>query len=273
MVFEFLDLKPRNPYLSLALDEALCRFYARRPDFEGGIRLWANNYSIILGRTCDAADNLQPEFLEKLEISHQRAHWSSNTTLCRRASGGGTVLHGPGGFNYSIFIPLEKHPSLYPVRQSYEVLLGLVRETLGNLGIECRMEGQSDLVMVDEDGAYKKISGNAQFRKHGVLVHHGTLITHRDLIEFIAHYLQHPPREPEYREGRRHEEFLGNLPDGFDVATFYNTLSAVLKRFLNAPALEAPTRGERKDIYNLARKMAAELYSAESWILTGRHPR
>lgn len=271
MLIELLDLKPRNPFLSLALDEALCLHFSKRKDFRGALRLWSNPYAIVLGRTCRPAENLDNRFLRDFHNTHRRRYWSSNVTLCRRASGGGTVLHGPGGISFSLFLPLDKHPGLFPVQASYQILLGLVSDALGRLGIEARMEGQSDLVIGQDGEVPRKISGNAQFRKHGVLVHHGTLIVHRDLIEFITRYLSHPPAEPSYRGGRQHADFLGHL-DHLDIGEFYNSLSGAMRRFVEAGQTGTLSIEERATVFALARKLAHEIYGNREWILNGKKP-
>src|SRR5262249_36514773 len=56
----------------------------------------------------------------------------------------------------------------------------------------------------------RKFSGNAQQRKRGHLLHHGTLLYAFD-VGRIARYLRLPPRQPEYRAGRSHRDFLRNL--------------------------------------------------------------
>ena len=116
MVFEFLDLKPRNPFLSLAIDEAACRFISRQPadGFCAGIRLWANPESVVLGRTCIPEHNLRlARSREPLMLSHRKARWTESTVVCRRASGGGTVLHGPGNLNYSLYLYLYSYTSFF----------------------------------------------------------------------------------------------------------------------------------------------------------------
>jgi lipoate-protein ligase A len=45
----------------------------------------------------------------------------------------------------------------------------------------------------------------------GTLVHHGTQLYDLD-SRLVAKYLKEPARQPDYRNGRRHTEFLGNLP-------------------------------------------------------------
>ena len=57
----------------------------------------------------------------------------------------------------------------------------------------------------------KKFSGNAQQRKRDHLLHHGTLLYSFDL-DLLPRYLKAPPRQPEYRAQRAHEDFLGNVP-------------------------------------------------------------
>ncbi|MGE3806979.1 MAG: biotin/lipoate A/B protein ligase family protein, partial [Gemmataceae bacterium] len=65
--------------------------------------------------------------------------------------------------------------------------------------------GTSDLVLGD-----RKVSGNAQQRKRRFLLHHGTL-----LYAFaggrVARYLKQPARQPDYRQGRSHADFLVNI--------------------------------------------------------------
>ncbi len=268
MLLELLDLKPRNPYLALALDEALCLQFSRKKDFRGMLRLWSNPYAVILGRTCRPERNLEKKFLNATQITHARRRWKNDVVLCRRASGGGTVLHGPGGINFSLILPLERHPGLYPVQRSYHILLGLVSDALGRLGIAARMAGQSDLVVESGDGL-KKVSGNAQFRKHGILVHHGTLIVHRDLIEYIERYLSHPPAEPSYRDGRAHGEFLGHL-DCLDIGEFYNSLSGALRRFVGSPQSGPLQEQDRREVFRLARKLGRKIYGDREWILNGK---
>lgn len=73
------------------------------------------------------------------------------------------------------------------------------------------VEGISDLAL---DG--RKVSGNAQRRSSAAVLHHGTV-----LYEFnvgrVGRYLRRPQKEPAYRAGRGHEEFLTNLPVGVGV--------------------------------------------------------
>ena len=63
--------------------------------------------------------------------------------LLRRSSGGGVVLHGEGSVNYSIFLPLKRHPELFNVRRSYEVILERIALALSNQGIRAEKRGST----------------------------------------------------------------------------------------------------------------------------------
>jgi len=43
------------------------------------------------------------------------------------------------------------------------------------------------------------------------LLHHGTLLYAFE-SKLVERYLKDPRRQPEYRSGHRHTDFLGNLP-------------------------------------------------------------
>jgi lipoate-protein ligase A len=124
--------------------------------------------------------------------------------ILRRISGGGAVLLGPGCVNYSLLLSLEKHPELRDVRASYRQILGCLMRALDVPGLE--VLGLSDLVL-----GGRKVSGNAQRRGSRALLHHGTLLCGLD-PRLVQRYLKEPARQPDYRQGRRHREFLGRLP-------------------------------------------------------------
>lgn len=283
MNFKLFDLKYRNPYLSLALDEALCLYFAEQKDFRAGVRVWAAPPSIVLGRTNKPEENVRPEMLDGMRIGVRRRPRSGEIFLCRRASGGGTVAHGPGNLNFSIFASLEKYPAVYPVRASYEAFLGLVSRALARTaGVATRMRGDSDLVLeapgADEtagrETTARKISGNAQFRKRGVVVHHGTLLVGDGLAPLIRATLAHPPREPAYRAGRSHGDFLAALPVDFDAQGFFAALAAEVGGYFDVElaAIEREPIAQRMGIFKLARKLASDIYVSEDWIRTGKYP-
>lgn len=277
MFFELLDLKPRNPYLALAIDEAIALFYGklRHEGFRGGLRMWANHPSIVFGLTCRPEENLHPSVIEEFGsrslFSRVKSEQNKNTPfICRRTSGGGTVLHGPGNINYSIYLSLTRNPELFSVKNSYEKILGIVRRALDAQGLHCEVRGQSDLVIADDSGMLKKISGNSQFRKYGILVHHGTLITRSTLIENIHDQLLHPPKEPDYREKRTHRDFLGSLPDTFDFSSFYGVLSRELTAQFAESEIKPLALQDKTVILRAARRLVKETYARKEWIIQGR---
>ena len=79
-------------------------------------------------------------------------------------------------------------------------------EALRPIVPEVRCRGISDLVLGE-----RKFSGNSLRLKRANLLYHGTIL-YDFRLEWISRYLAMPPREPDYRKGRPHEEFLTNLP-------------------------------------------------------------
>jgi lipoate-protein ligase A len=124
--------------------------------------------------------------------------------ISRRFSGGGAVVLASGCLNYTVGLSLTSRPELADVERSFQFVLGTIVEALGLPGLS--IAGASDLVM---NG--RKVSGNAQRRGRVALLHHGTLLYRFD-GSLAAKYLKEPVRRPAYRGGRRHAEFLGNIP-------------------------------------------------------------
>ena len=278
MIFEFMDCKPRNPYLNLAIDEALALFFYewhQKIGLNGGARLWTNETSIILGRTDAIATNLREKQLANLRIGpgYQKMigrNFTRSTRpifLARRLSGGGTVMHSPCSLNYSIFLNTKALPDLYSVKKSFQILLGILQKTLSLQKIKVIPIGQSDLAIPCEDGRVRKVAGNAQFRKRSILVFHGSIILESSLIDLIDQYLLHPAKEPEYRKKRSHREFLMPLPDDFNLSIFYGSLMNQLKELTGDYQSSPLALEELRSIYQAATQWTKKRYLLRKWIV------
>jgi len=124
--------------------------------------------------------------------------------VLRRCSGGGAVVLGPGCLNYAIGLSIVSRPQLADVAASFRTVLECLIVELQVAGLMAA--GLADLAL---DG--RKVSGNAQRRGRCGLLHHGTVLYDFDAA-LADRYLRHPPRQPAYRSGRSHQQFVGNLP-------------------------------------------------------------
>jgi lipoate---protein ligase len=194
----YLDLTLPTLAENLALDEALLL----RAE-EGGpevLRVWQwPTPAVVLGAGGILAD----------DVDEARCR-ADDVPILRRASGGGTVLLGPGCLIYSVVLAFARDPALGELFPSYGYVLERVIEAAGMLGAALDIEGASDLAL-----GGRKISGNAQQRKRTHLLHHGTLLHAFDAAA-VAAYLKAPARQPVYRRLRSHGDFLTNLPAGAD---------------------------------------------------------
>jgi lipoate-protein ligase A len=157
------------------------------------LRFWESPVPfVVLGRSGRAEE----------EVDRAACEWPAIPVL-RRSSGGGTVLQGPGCLNFALVLSLEHRPELANVPDSYRVILSRVANGLRVRGLEVR---GSDILY-----GGKKVSGNAQRRTRGWLLHHGTLLYRLD-AGLMERVLLEPRRQPPHRAGRPHREFVTILP-------------------------------------------------------------
>ncbi len=161
----------------------------------GVLRFWEPaDYAVVLGASCRLADDV-----------HVDACRADGVPILRRTSGGGTVVVGPGALNVTVILPESAAPGLAAVDEAHRYVLDRIAQSIRRAGRPVTLEGRGDLVLGD-----RKCGGSAQRRlKHWFMVHCSILYDFP--IERIDRYLAIPRRQPEYRQGRDHHDFLSNL--------------------------------------------------------------
>ncbi|MCE9565386.1 MAG: lipoate--protein ligase family protein [Planctomycetes bacterium] len=231
-----LDLTLPTPAENLALDEALL-LAAEEADAGEVLRLWElPSLAVIVGSGGSVEIDVNSTACEAARIP-----------ILRRASGGGTVLLGPGCLCFSLVIACDRLAGLNEIPASNRYVLGRILKALRSVVPEAIVEGTSDLAV---NG--RKFSGNAQQRKRRHFLHHGTLLCGSDL-GLVPTYLNAPERQPEYRRDRPHTEFVMNLP----------TTIAEVKRLL---VEEWQPEGEYEPLpWDAVQRLVEEKYSREEW--------
>lgn len=85
----------------------------------------------------------------------------------------------------------------------------------------------------------KKIGGNAQYLKKDRWLHHTTFLQDVDMNNMD--YLRHPKREPDYRKGRNHSDFITTLAPYLTKEEFKERLVQGLKDSFTVEERKAPT--------------------------------
>ena len=159
-----------TPYENLA-----CEYYfATERELDGDVfMLWRNEPSVIVGKYQNTYEEVNLEYTSAKGIH-----------VSRRMSGGGTVYHDLGGWQFT-FITRDAGESI-----EFDRFMRPITEALCSMGLDVRATGRNDIALFPKgsETGYK-ISGNTQYKKNGVTVHHGTLLFQADM-EKLHDYLK-----------------------------------------------------------------------------------
>jgi lipoate-protein ligase A len=158
MTWRVVDYTENDAFANMAIDEAVSesvagggpptiRFYGWRPS------------AVSIGYF---------QSLEK-EVDTARCR-EEGVDIVRRRTGGGAVYHDTGGeMTYSVI----GREGLFPkdIIASYRLICGWVISSLGKIGLEAEFKPINDVTI-----SGRKVSGNAQTRRGGVLLQHGTVL-------------------------------------------------------------------------------------------------
>jgi lipoate-protein ligase A len=129
--------------------------------------------------------------------------------ILRRCSGGGTVVQGPGCLNYTLVLPIAKDGPLHSIPVANQFIMrrnrAAIESAIRSPQSAIAVRGHTDLAI-----GGRKFSGNSQRRRKHFLLFHGTFLLNFDLA-LIGDLLKMPSKEPDYRESRKHSDFLTNI--------------------------------------------------------------
>ena len=130
---------------------------------------------------------------------------NDNITVLKRPSGGQTVILTPN--NIIIAAVFFDKNTMHP-KEVFQHINKLILSTIEKTGINnLSLMGISDIAI-----SGKKILGSAIYRSKDALLYHAVLNLGEPATTFEK-YLKHPTKEPDYRLGRSHSEFVTSLKE------------------------------------------------------------
>jgi len=235
-----LDLTLPTIEANLALDEALL-IAADEQGAGASLRFWEpREVAVVLGAT--------GRLHEDVDVAACQA---DGVAIARRSSGGGTVVVGPGTLSVAVVLPSDAAPGLTAVDRAQHFVLDRIAQALRTLGPPVEVLGLGDLTV---NG--RKCAGSAQRRLRHYFLVHCTLLYDFPL-PLISRYTALPRRQPAYRGGRSHADFVVNLELSRDAL-----IGAIRSTWRGDSAQgDAPLIPE-----NLVRQLVETKFGTKAWV-------
>lgn len=170
-MWRLIDLREADAYTQMAMDEAILRARSegRAPNT---IRLYRWRPSAVsIGYFQSLEEEVDLEACQRMGVD-----------VVRRLTGGGAVYHDHDGeITYSLIAP-ETDPKVpRDIPESYRVICGCLVRALGHLGLKAEFRPINDILV-----GGRKVSGNAQTRRLGVVLQHGTVLIECDVRKMFT---------------------------------------------------------------------------------------
>lgn len=243
--WRLIELETHNAFLNMALDEAITesvaagtakptiRFYQWKPS------------AVSIG------------YFQSLEQEvHAETCANENVDIVRRRTGGGAVYHDHAGeITYSVIAPETFFPK--GITESYWEICDWVVKGLEGIGLKAEFKPINDIIV-----SGKKISGNAQTRRQGVLLQHGTILYDLD-VEKMFSYLN-------VSNQKISDKMIASVKDRVTSVKALSTVSRnALYESLKTSFSENKTiRAEKISAteFETATQLAKEKYASEEWL-------
>ncbi len=131
---------------------------------DGYFIFWRTTPTLMVGRYQNT--------LQEINMPYAKAH---NINIVRRITGGGTIYTDQNGWQFSF---ISKKPG--ESRIEFETYTQPILDVLLSLGVNAQRSGRNDLVI-----GGRKFSGNAQYMRKALTLHHGSLLFDTDLEALV----------------------------------------------------------------------------------------
>jgi lipoate---protein ligase len=185
----------------MQLDDELIDQIKTQSDVPLLYRSWEpQEVAVVLGRSNTTAAEVRE--------SHCR---QDGVPILKRRGGGGTVVLSPGILVISLAKYVARH---YHFKEYFQQINATIIAVLSQIGLEhLSQQGYSDICLCD-----RKILGSSMYRSKHLLFYTASLMVSNS-TDLIERYLQHPSKEPDYRRGRSHREFLTTIAQEYPQIT------------------------------------------------------
>jgi len=204
--------------------------------------------AISIGYFQSLVDEVNLDACEKLGIDY-----------VRRITGGGAVFH-KDELTYSIVVS-QSHPEIPKnILKSYTRICGAVMKGLQQLGIQSSYVPINDII---SDG--RKISGNAQTRKMGTVLQHGTVLINVD-VELMFSLLKVPNekiKDKLIQDVKQRVTSLKNIV-GREIS-FEEVSTALKKGFEEEFHIELIEEALSREEMKLAKSYEKECFGTDEW--------
>ncbi len=189
------------------------------------------------------------------EVNLQACRSAGVDVVRRRTGGGGIYQDAHGGLTYSVVAPESFFPR--EIIPSYQHVAEWMIAGLKHLNIDAQFAPINDIQV-----SGKKISGNAQTRRKGVTLIHGTLLFDVDPEKMFT-YLKVPDEKIKDKMIASVKERVIGIKN-FGVATREEGYAALKKGFLHGK--EFIESELTSDELNAAEELVEEKYALPQWI-------
>ncbi|MFW9944725.1 MAG: biotin/lipoate A/B protein ligase family protein, partial [Candidatus Sifarchaeia archaeon] len=182
----------------------------------------------------------------------------------RRITGGGAVYHDFNGeITYSIILPRGHRLAPDDILESYGILCSGVVKGLEHLGIDAQFKPINDII-----SGGKKISGNAQTRRHSCVLQHGTTLLDLD-VEVMFSILKVPQEKISDKMIADARQRVTSIRDLLGRQVSMDELrEALVAGFSEALNLELVPGDLTVEEMNLAASLVHEKYGTDEWNLS-----